>query len=68
MIGILNGPEELAGLLAVAGFFGALMGIIASLVFLPSSKPAFKPLPPQVLNGPVMAPGLYGAPQQQQQA
>lgn len=38
-LGILNAPEELIGIIAVTGVFGALMIIIGSLVALPSSKP-----------------------------
>ena len=63
IIGIGNGPEELAGISAVLGFFGGLMMLIASLVFLPSSKPAFVPRPP-MMPGIPQAPGLY-APHQQ---
>jgi hypothetical protein len=38
MLGILNAPEELIGLVAVTGVFGAMMIIVGSLVALPSSK------------------------------
>jgi len=37
--GILDAPEELIGIIAVTGVFGAMMIIIGSLVALPSSKP-----------------------------
>lgn len=40
MLGILNAPDELIAIVAVTGFFGAMMIIIGSLVGLPSSKPA----------------------------
>src|SRR5690349_19457996 len=39
--GILNAPDELIGVIAITGVFGALMIIIGSLVILPSSKPPF---------------------------
>lgn len=39
MLGILNAPEELIGIVAITGVFGAMMIIIGSLVGLPSSKP-----------------------------
>ena len=39
--GILNAPDELIGIIAVTGVFGAMMIIIGSLVALPSSKPPF---------------------------
>jgi len=39
--GILNAPEELVGLLAITGVFGSFMIVLASLIFLPSSKPKF---------------------------
>lgn len=38
-LGILDAPEELIGIIAVTGVFGAMMIIIGSLVALPSSKP-----------------------------
>lgn len=37
--GILGAPEELIGIIAISGVFGAMMIIIGSLVLLPSSKP-----------------------------
>jgi len=37
-LGILNAPEELLGIIAITGVFGALMIIIGSLMLLPSSK------------------------------
>jgi hypothetical protein len=58
--------EVLGEICALIGVFGSLMLLIASLVFLPSSKPKFKPLPPQMMNAPVPAAGLYGAQQHQQ--
>lgn len=63
IIGIGNGPEEAQGIFAVIGFFGGLMMLIASLVFLPSSKPGFTPRPPMMMPGVQPAPGLYGVPQ-----
>ena len=65
MIGILNGPEEMAGLSAVIGVFGGMMIIIGSLVFLPSSK-QYPLIPAQSLN-PQNQPahGLHGAGQHQ---
>ncbi len=36
--GILGAPDELIGIIAITGVFGAMMIIIASLIFLPSSK------------------------------
>lgn len=71
--GILN-VDELAGISAVTGVFGALLLLIGSLVLLPSSKITAKlPMPDiPVLPRPV---GLYGSsgaqalpPQQQQPA
>jgi hypothetical protein len=58
--------DVLGEICALIGVFGALMLFIASLVFLPSSRPAFKPLPPQMVNAPVPAHGLYGVTNQQQ--
>lgn len=70
--GILN-VEELAGLCAVTGVFGALLILIGSLVFLPSSKQTLQmpiqeiPLPqPAALYGNPIAHGL--PPQRQQPA
>lgn len=37
--GILGAPEELIGIIAISGVFGAMMIIVGSLVLLPSSKP-----------------------------
>jgi hypothetical protein len=55
--GILD-VDELAALCAVTGVFGALLILVSSLVFLPSSKQPlrlpYEPLPQQ--------PGLYGKP------
>jgi hypothetical protein len=39
MLGILDAPEELIGIVAITGVFGAMMIIVGSLVALPSSKP-----------------------------
>jgi hypothetical protein len=39
MLGILNARDELIGIVAITGVFGAMMIIIGSLVGLPSSKP-----------------------------
>ena len=43
--GILGAPDEFVGILAITGVFGAMMIILASLIFLRSSKPiaAFSP-------------------------
>ena len=60
--GILNAPEELVGILAITGVFGAMMIILGSLIFLPSSKPKFQ-FPVQT---PSPNPSLYGTPVQQQ--
>jgi len=38
LLGILNAPDELIGILAVTGVFGAMMIVLGALVFLPSSK------------------------------
>jgi hypothetical protein len=62
IIGIAGGPDEAAGISAVIGAFGGLMMLIASLVFLPSSRPTFVPRPP-LMPGVQPAAGLYGAPQ-----
>jgi hypothetical protein len=51
MVGILGGPEELAGLSAVIGVFGGMMLIIGSLSMLPSSK-QYPLIPAQSLNPP----------------
>ena len=48
--GILNAPEELIGIIAVTGVFGAMMIIIGSLTLLPSSKP------PVLLTGNIVRP------------
>jgi hypothetical protein len=63
MIAIANGPEELAGISAVLGIFGAMMTIIGSLALLPSSKQYF--LPPQMQPPMPNAHGLHGAGQHQ---
>jgi hypothetical protein len=62
MLGIIGAPGEAAGFFAVIGLFGGLMMLIASLVFLPSSRPAFVPRPP-MMPGAQPAHGLYGAQQ-----
>lgn len=55
--GILGAPEELIGIIAITGVFGAMMIIIASLIFLPSSKvPTFIPQ-----FQPQQQPPIYGA-------
>jgi hypothetical protein len=59
--GILNAPEELVGILAITGVFGAIMIILGSLIFLPSSKTK---LPYNIPVQP-LAPGPYSQPQQQ---
>ncbi len=43
--GIVGAPDELIAVTAITGVFGAMMIIIGSLVFLPSSKPTFAELP-----------------------
>ena len=59
-LGILNAPDELLGIIAITGVFGAMMIIIGSLVLLPSSKvPLF---PGAVLSPP---PGQLGGTTQQ---
>lgn len=50
--GILGAPDELIGIMAITGVFGALMIIVGSLIFLPSSKPKIEypqqmPMTPQ---------------------
>lgn len=40
-LGIVGAPDELIGIIAITGVFGAMMIIIGSLVALPSSKPPF---------------------------
>jgi hypothetical protein len=44
-LGILDAPEELIGIIAITGVFGAIMIILASLVFFPSSKMPMQSLP-----------------------
>lgn len=63
IIGIGGGPEELAGISAVFGVFGAMMMIIGSLALLPSSKQYL--LPPQIQPSIPNAHGLHGAGQNQ---
>lgn len=58
--GILD-VEELAGLCAVTGVFGALLILIASLVFLPSSK-QFRQIPMQSEIPLPQPAALYGNP------
>jgi len=60
--GILNAPEEFVGVLAITGVFGAMMIVLGSLIFLPSSKPKI----PFTMPTAVPPPGLYGPPQGQQ--
>ncbi|MEP7076607.1 MAG: zinc ribbon domain-containing protein [Acidobacteriota bacterium] len=55
--------EVLGEIFALIGIFGGLMIFIASLVFLPSSKPAFTPRPPMMMPGVQPASSLYGVPQ-----
>ncbi|NOT47220.1 MAG: zinc ribbon domain-containing protein [Acidobacteria bacterium] len=56
------GIEELAGVCAVTGVFGALTILISSLVMLPSSK-SYLVMPPPPLQRPQAQPaGLYGTP------
>ena len=62
IIGIASGPEEAQGISAVIGFFGGLMMLIAALVFLPSSRPAFVPRP-AMMPGVQPSAGLYSVPQ-----
>ena len=57
--GILN-VDELAGICAVTGVFGALLILIGSLVFLPSSK-QFLRMPIQEMPHPQPA-AIYGNP------
>ncbi|MEO7673696.1 MAG: hypothetical protein ABIU09_06420 [Pyrinomonadaceae bacterium] len=54
------GVEELAGICAVTGVFGALLVLISSLVFLPSSKLSLR-MPIQEMALPQPA-ALYGNP------
>jgi hypothetical protein len=61
IIGISNGPDEAAGISAVIGVFGAMMIIIGSLVFLPSSKQYPLIHPQQMAPPPPGAHGLHGA-------
>lgn len=54
--GILGAPDELIGIIAISGVFGAMMIIIASLIFLPSSKPPidmsrFQSTAPPMMHG-----------------
>lgn len=57
-LGILNRPDELIGIVAITGVFGAMMIIIGSLVGLPSSKPPLfyghpAHVPPQMPGAPI---------------
>ena len=64
--GILGAPEELVGIIAITGVFGSFMIILASLIFLPSSKPMFASLPQHQMPPPDQmqsAAGLYGTAQ-----
>lgn len=58
IFGIANAPDELIGITAVIGVFGSMMMLIASLVFLPSSRPNMMPRPP-VMPGVQPTHGLY---------
>ena len=58
--GIIGAPDSLVGVLAIIGVFGALMIVLASLVFLPSSKPTFTGLP-QIQVPPT--PAMFGSEQ-----
>lgn len=59
IIGIAGGPDEAMGITAVIGVFGGMMMIIASLVFLQSSKQS--PFVPQHMPPSTAPQGLYGA-------
>ena len=61
-LGIINAPDELVGLVAITGVFGAMMIVLASLIFLPSSKVGI-PFSQQYQPG-QMPQGIYGANQQ----
>lgn len=56
-LGIVNAPEELIAIIAITGVFGAIMIVLASLVFFPSSKISM-PVLPQFQTPP--PPGMYG--------
>ncbi|MFM9905365.1 MAG: hypothetical protein ACKVQJ_12445 [Pyrinomonadaceae bacterium] len=58
-LGILGAPDELLGIIAITGVFGAMMIILASLVFLPSSKQTFTAIPQYQTLPPPSA--MYGA-------
>lgn len=62
--GIVGAPEEFVGIIAITGVFGSFMIMLASLIFLPSSKPMFASLPQhQLPSQPAQmraAPGMYG--------
>jgi len=65
--GIVNAPDELVGIIAITGVFGSFMIVLASLIFLPSSKsvmPAMPQygMPPQPGQMPA-ASNVYGAEQ-----
>ena len=57
------GIDVLGSICALIGVFGGLMIFIFSLVFLPSSRPAYVPYP-RMMQGMPQVPGLY-APHQQ---
>lgn len=61
--GILGAPDELVGEFAITGVFGALMILIGSLIFLPSSKP-FIPNNFNAASPQQHLPGYYGNSQQ----
>lgn len=60
--GVLGAPEEFVGVLAVTGLFGSIMIILASLIFLPSSKPTFPAI--NNLQQPNAIPGMNAQTQQ----
>ena len=65
IVGIGGGPDEVAGIFAVFGVFGAMMIIIGSLALLPSSKQFTGFLPLQMQPPPPNAHGLHGVQQHQ---
>jgi len=65
IIGISGGPDEAAGISAVIGVFGSMMIIIASLVFLASSKQRSLLLPQHMQPPAPNAHGIHGVHQHQ---
>jgi hypothetical protein len=63
--GILNAPEEFIGILAITGVFGAMIIVIASLVFLPSSRVKFPDFQGDRLPGGLGGAHLSASPPQQ---